>query len=146
MYTIFGQRFTPKYILDAIADGCFQLYGEILILSPIERILLGDFIQRKLISTDELRHAISQGICTVGVRCYREYLRGEYPDHTSFPRAFGYAIKYGAIPPVEAQRIKFDHGATLKSFGDASDGLYLEVLGMLLRKSGVAQKNARTCS
>lgn len=79
--------------------------------------VLNFLINEDIITHAQLLEAIDVLLKRVGRSCYEEHRNGgQYPDHTSSPQAFAYALKHGELSFKEARIIKFDHGETQQSF------------------------------
>lgn len=81
-------------------------------------------LRKKLLDEGEVRVEIYKRLLDIGHRCYKQHMQTKtYPDHTTSPHAFAFAIHNDVFSRVELESIEFDHGDTLETFmaGEISD-------------------------
>lgn len=78
--------------------------------------VLNVLIKEGVVTQEKLLGTIHTLLKKTGRNCYNQHMRGEYPDHTSSPQAFAYALKHDEFTQKEERRIQFDHGETKLSF------------------------------
>jgi hypothetical protein len=81
------------------------------------REVLSLAIKIGVLSEGEVREILGKKLKRAGRACFEDHLeRGTYPDHTSWPGAFAYALRESEFSPEEMEKIRFDHGDTVETF------------------------------
>lgn len=100
------------------------MIGACILLGNNEAFLIKQMLEDGIISPEEVKKALHEGLLWFGYRMCEQHMRiGIAPDHLRSPQALGYAIKHGWVNSDTASRIRFDHGETLEKYEAYADGL-----------------------
>ena len=78
--------------------------------------ILAVLLEEEVLQKQDVVDHIHPRLIELGRRCFEQYQRGEYPDHTISPEAFAYALHHREFSHKEERGIRFDHGETVASF------------------------------
>lgn len=94
-------------------DRISMLYG----WDEVSSYLLRLSLRRGILGLGDARTKLHERLLQLGRKSYEQHIKtGTYPDHTSSPHAFAYAIHNDEFTSAELKKIEFDHGETLETF------------------------------
>jgi len=126
-------RVATEAVISEIVRGGF-LSGPMVLMRKCDAQLIAFLQEKGSLSNEALRSALHKGICACGRSCYEDHIaRPSFtpPDHTLSPEALGYACRHGIVTSVEAARIRFDHGETLREYVEKTENFLEEVLSQI---------------
>lgn len=78
--------------------------------------LLNSLLAAGAVKETELVQRIHERILRIGMDCFDEHKKGEYPDHVASVNAFAYALHHGVFTEAEKKGIVFDFDETLQVY------------------------------
>lgn len=108
-----------------IRKGNWLLYNAHFDLPQREHEILARALTKGLITEDQLRNAVHEGLCAEGRRCYTKHISNPraFPTYHWSAEALGYAIKHGRVTDDETAFIIFRHNDTIAHLLNLSEKL-----------------------
>lgn len=124
---MFSNKATSATLEALRSGGWLSSFGiDSIAMEEDDKKLLKFLIKEKYISRDILMSAVHVGLCTAGRRAYEWCMKNpalNHPDHSTSPKALGYAMMHRVFSQEEISKLQFDHGETVEEYIRSAEGL-----------------------